>query len=95
MLRRLRLLFAVDCGDVGNMDGHKVLAARLVTELRKRLDERHALDITDSASKLDDADIGLLTGSVNRNQGDALDPVLDGICDMWDATKVSDDKLSE
>jgi hypothetical protein len=35
-----------------------------------------------NSPKLDDADIGLLARAVDRDGGDALDPVLDGVCDV-------------
>lgn len=62
-----------------------------MTQLRQCLDEGHAFDVTDCAAQFDDANIGLQAGSINRNSSDALDPVLDGICDMGNAVDVSRD----
>lgn len=89
MLGGFRLLLSVDGGHVRHMDGHEVCATSLVAQLGQSLDEGHALDITDSASKLDDADIRLLGGAVDRDYSDALDPVLDGICDVGYAVWMS------
>lgn len=50
VLGRLRLLLAVDDGDIGDVDIDEVVLASSVTELSEGLDERHALNITDSTT---------------------------------------------
>lgn len=89
MLCRLGLLLSMDGGNVGDVDGHKVGASLLVTQLGQCLDKGHALDITDGTSKLNDAHIRLHVGSINRDSGNSLDPVLDGVGDVWNAVVIS------
>lgn len=71
------------------MDGHEVSATCLVAQLCQGLNEGHALNVTDSASELDDADIGLFVGSVHRDECDTPDPVLNGIGNVGNTTDVS------
>jgi hypothetical protein len=78
----LGLLLAVDDGHVRDVDLHEVVTAGAPSKLSHSLDERHALHVTDSASKLDDAHIGLLVGVVHGNAGDLLHPLLDGVGDV-------------
>lgn len=52
VLGRLRLLLAVDDRDVRDVDVDKVVLASSVTELGEGLNERHALNITDSTALL-------------------------------------------
>jgi hypothetical protein len=85
----LRLLLSVDRGHVRDMDGHEVGATSLVAQLCQGLDEWHALDVTNSASELDDADIRFFVRSIHRNQRDTLDPVLDGIGNVGNTADVS------
>jgi hypothetical protein len=84
LLCGLRLLLTVDEGHVGDVDLEEVVLARPTAQLSHGLDERHALDISDGASKLNDADIGLLSGVIDRYPRNPLNPVLDGICDVRD-----------
>ena len=50
VLGRLGLLLAVDDGDVRDVDVDEVVLASSVTELSEGLDERHALNITNSTT---------------------------------------------
>jgi len=50
VLRRLGLLLSVDDGNVGNVNVDKVALASSLTELGQRLNEGHALNITDGTS---------------------------------------------
>lgn len=89
MLCRLRLLLSMDGGHVGDMDGHEVGASLLVTQLCECLDKGHALDITDGASELDNAHIRFFVGSIHWHPGNSLNPILDGVCNVWNAVVVS------
>lgn len=51
--------------------------------MSQSLDEGHALDVTNSTAELDDAHIGLLVRAIDRRPSDTLDPVLDGVRNMW------------
>lgn len=61
------------------MDLQKVVFASPTSQLCHGLDERHALYITYSATKFNDAHIRFLVGIVNGYAGYLLYPVLDGI----------------
>lgn len=78
----------VDGRDIGNMNGHEVDVSNLMAQLSESLDERHALDVTNSTTKLDDAHIGLLVRAIDRCPSDTLDPVLDGVRDMRNAANL-------
>lgn len=85
VLGRFCFLLVVDRRDVGDVNGHEVDVTNFMAQLPESLHERHALDVTDGTTELDDAHIGLFVGAIHRCPGDALDPVLYGIRDMWDA----------
>lgn len=51
-------------------------------DLAERLNEGHGLDVTDGAAKLDDAHIRRPIAVVHGDVRHALNPVLDGICDV-------------
>lgn len=61
MLGRLSLLLSVDHWDVGDVDVDKVSLARLVSQLGEGLNERHALDITHSATLPDTCQLGKIS----------------------------------
>lgn len=82
LLRRLRLLLAMNDRDVGDVDLQKIIPSSPAPQTRHGLDERHALDVSNGASQLNDAHIGLLACIVDRYAGDALDPFLDGVGDV-------------
>lgn len=65
MLSGLGLLLSVNGGHVGNMNVHKVHAPGLVSQLGQRLDERHALNIADCATELDDTNVRFLIGPID------------------------------
>ena len=66
------------------MNLHEVVPARSPPELSERLHERHALHVTDCATKLNDAHIGLLARVVYGYARNLLDPFLDRVCDVRD-----------
>jgi hypothetical protein len=66
------------------VDLQKVAFADPPSQLGHGLDERHALNIANSASELDYADIRLLARVIHRYPRDSLDPGLDGIGDVRD-----------
>jgi hypothetical protein len=82
LLRRLRLLLAVDDGHVRNVDLEEIVLAGAAAQMRHGLDEGHALDVTDSSTELDDAHIRHFVGIVNGYLRNLDDPVLDGIGDV-------------
>lgn len=88
MLGRLRLLLSMDGGHIGDMNVHKVHAPGLMAELSQGLDERHALDITDCTTQLDDTNVGFLAGSVDGDFRNSLDPVPDSVRYVRDTGKV-------
>lgn len=61
LLRRLRLLLAVNDRDIRDVNLHEVVLARTPPQLAHSLNEGHALDIAYGSSQLDYADVGLLT----------------------------------
>ena len=81
-LCRLRLLLAVDRGNVGDVDLHEVLRCAVVPEFAKCLDKGHALNVTNSATELDNTDVRLLVGVVDRDLGDLADPLFDRSSDV-------------
>ena len=83
VLGGLGLELAVDNRDEADVNVEKVAAPGAPAELRQGLDERHALDISDRPTQLDDAGIRLLARIVDRDPSNSFDPVLDGIGDMW------------
>jgi hypothetical protein len=89
MLSRLGLLLSVNGGHVGNVNVHKVHAPGLVSQLSQRLDERHALDIADCATELDDTHVRFLIRPIDGDLRDALDPVSDRVRNVRDTEKVS------
>ena len=70
--------------NIADVNLQKIVLARSPPQLRHSLNERHALDVANRATKLNDADIRLLVGVVDRYPRDLLDPVLDRVCDVWD-----------
>ena len=84
MLCGLRLLLTMNDGHVRDMDLHEVIPARSSSELSHGLDKRHALHITNGATKLNYAHIWLLARVIYRYTRNLLDPFLDRVCDVWD-----------
>jgi hypothetical protein len=82
LLRRLRLLLSVNHRHVTNVDLHEVVLSSSSPQLAHSFDERHALNITDCASQLDNADIRLLASVVDRYPRHLLYPFLDRVCDV-------------
>lgn len=66
------------------MDLQKVVLARSPPERAHGLNKGRALDISDGASQLHDAHVGLLVGVVDGDLRDSLHPVLDGVGDVRD-----------
>jgi len=66
LLRRLRLLLAVNNGHIRDVNLHEVVPARPPPQLAHGLDEGHALDVSDRATQLDDAHVWLLARIINR-----------------------------
>jgi hypothetical protein len=65
------------------MDLEEVILSSSASELAHSLDKRRTLDITNRSSQLNDAHIWRLIGIIDWNLRDTLNPVLDGICQMW------------
>jgi hypothetical protein len=82
LLRRLRLLLSVNDRHVTNVDLHEVVLSSSSPQLAHSLDERHALNITNCASQLNDADIRLLARVVDRYPCHLLYPFLNRVCDV-------------
>lgn len=74
----------MDDRHIRNVNLHKVVPARSPPKLSQSLDERHALHITDCATKLNDTHIRLLSRIINRYTRNLLDPFLNSICDVRD-----------
>lgn len=81
-LCRLGLLLVVNNWDVGDVNLHKVVLSSSDAQLSKSLDERHRFDVAHGSSKLDNADIRLLTSVVDWNFSDSLDPILNCLDNM-------------
>jgi hypothetical protein len=78
----LGLLFTVDHRHVGDVDLNEVALAGASLELAQSVDERRALDISNSSTQLNDTHVRFSTGLVNGDLGNALDPFLDCIGDV-------------
>ena len=61
---------------------HSRMQKRETCHLPQSLNEGHGLDVADGAAQLDDADVGGAVAAVDGDMRDALDPVLDGVCDV-------------
>lgn len=83
-LSGLGLLLVVDDGHVRHVNLSKVALASPTLELADGVNERRTLNISNSTTQLDDADIRLAAGLVDGDLGNALDPVLDGVGDVGD-----------
>jgi hypothetical protein len=83
-LCRLRLLLAVQIGDERDVDEGKIGGADAELELAHGFNERFGFDVAHGASKLDDAYVWDFAGLVYGDFGDAFDPILDRVCDVWD-----------
>lgn len=64
------------------MNLHKVVPASPYAQLCHGFHKRHALDIADCSSKLNDADVWLFPSIVHRDLCDTLYPVLDSLDDV-------------
>jgi hypothetical protein len=62
----------------------EVVLSSSSSQLSHGLNEWGTLNVTNGTSQLDDTHIWSLVGIVNRDSGHSLDPVLDGVCKMWD-----------
>lgn len=82
LLRRLRLLLAMNDRHIRDVDLHEVVLSRPSPQLAHRLDERHALDIAHSPSQLNYTHIRLFTRVIHGDARHLLDPVLDRIGDV-------------
>ena len=67
-----------EVGVVAHLPAHGEL------QLAQRLDEGHALDVTDGTAQLDHADVGRLVAFVGGAACHAVDPVHDLVGDVWD-----------
>ena len=65
------------------MNLQKVVLSGPASELSHGLYEWCGLDITNSTTQLDNANIGLFVRIVNGYAGDSLNPVLDFVGKMW------------
>ena len=66
------------------MDLSEVVFANTVLKLRHGVNEGSGLNIANSTTKLDNADIGLILIVTDWDSGDTLDPFLNGVGDMGD-----------
>ena len=65
------------------MDNTKAVMADTKLELTKSLNKRHSFNVTNGASKFNDANFRFLSIFSDWNLGYIFNPVLNGICDMW------------
>ena len=79
LLSRFRLLLAIDDRHVRYVNLQEVVLAGTTAQLCHSLNERHALDVTNGATKFNYANIRLLATVINRDPSYLLYPVLDGI----------------
>lgn len=77
-----RLLLSVYHWDVADMNLHKVVTASPYAQLCHGFHKRHALDVADCSSKLNDADVWLFPSVVHRDLCDTLYPILDSLDDV-------------
>jgi len=82
LLSRLRFLLSVDERDIRDVNLQKIASTCTSPELRHGLDEGHALNVSNRASKLDYANIRLLMRIIDRDFGNSFDPIYDGVRDM-------------
>ena len=82
LLGRLRLLLSIDHRDVRDMNLQEVVLPGSSSQLGHGLDERHALDIADGATQLNDAHIRLFAGVVDGYPCHSFNPVLDSVGDV-------------
>ena len=78
----LCLLFSMNDWDIADVDLHEVVPASSYPQLSERFHERHTLDVTDSTSQLNDANIRLLSSVVDWDFCDPLNPVFDCFHDV-------------
>ena len=94
----LRLLLVMNHRDVRHMNLSKVVLARSALELADGVNERRTLNISNSTTQLDNANIGFPPRLVNGNLGHPLDPILNGVGDVGDnlngLAKVTTDTLA-
>jgi len=83
-LCRLRLLLAVQIGDERDVDKGEIGGADAELELAHGFDERCGFDVANGSSELDDAYVWDFARFVYGDFGDAFDPILDRVCDVWD-----------
>lgn len=77
-------MLSVDDWDIGYVDLQEVGSFDFPPELSHSLHERHALNVSNCTSQLNNTHIWLLIGIVYWDFGNSLDPVYDGVCDVWD-----------
>ena len=69
-------------GDQGHVHAAKVGRPDPELELAQRLNEGHGLDVAHRPAQLDHAYVGRAGPAVDRDVGDPLDPLLDGVRDV-------------
>lgn len=79
----LGLLLALDDWHEGDVDLEEVILPCSASQLAHRLNKWCRLNVANGSSKLDNAHVWGLVCVVDWNLGDALDPVLDCICEVW------------
>jgi hypothetical protein len=84
LLRRLRLLLAMNDWHVADVDLHKVVLSSSSPQLTHGFDKRHALNVANCSSQLNDAHIRLLVCVIHRYPRYLLYPFLNGIGDVGD-----------
>lgn len=80
----LRLLLSLDDWHKGDVDLEKVVLSGPASQLAHRLNEGRALDISHGPAQFNDAHIRCLVRIVHRDACDALNPVLDRVCQVGD-----------
>lgn len=83
-LCRLRLLLSVQIGDERDVDKGEIGGADAELELPHGFDERCGFDVANGSSELDYTYVWNFAGLVYGDFGDAFDPILDRVCDVWD-----------
>lgn len=66
------------------MNTAKAVMAYTKLELSESFNKRHALNVTNSSSQLNDADFWLISILSYRYFGNIFNPVLNGISNVWD-----------
>lgn len=73
----------MDLGDVRDVNLQEVCALSSSSQLSHCLNKGHALNVTNCTTQLDYAYVRLFICVIDWNLSNALDPVYNGVCDVW------------